>query len=184
MPNFFSLSSISLHFQTFALYAVMRFYHMVRSGVSFKINETFIELWQNSHDDSERSSTTISLCEDDDDDYCGRSADIEDNLGYSKCCHTTHLHELDDDDDDVSDEIHIFDKLHQETQFTAAADDGSDEGDSLLVGYDKNSIVSLWRERQCFNFIGCQIALGGSSEDVWYFIAGCFPHFIVVIVEL
>lgn len=112
---------------------------MVRSGVSFKINETFIELWRNSHDDSDedddnKTSTTISLYEDDDDD---------DDLGYSKCCHSTHLHH--EMDDDISEEI--YDKMrHQETKF--AADDGSDEEDSLLVVYDKNSVVSLWHENR------------------------------------
>lgn len=140
----------------------MRFYHIVRSGVSFKINETFIELWRNSHDDSEKSSTTISLC-DDDDDY-GGGEDIDDNLGYSKCCHnSTHLHE---DDDDISDEINIFDKIHQETKFTAAADDASDEGDSLLVAYDKNSVVSLWHKQRIFN--AHRIPTESFWQNVWY----------------
>lgn len=112
---------------------------MVRSGVSFKINETFIELWRNSRDDSDdddiKSSTTISQYEDEDDE--------DDNLEYSNCCHSnsTHLHEI---DEDISEEI--YDRiLHQETKFSAD-DMSGDEGDSLLVAFDKNSVISLWHE--------------------------------------
>lgn len=102
------------------MYFVMKFYHMVRSGVSFKVNETFIELWQNSYDsDDNKSSTTISFCPEDED---------EDDLGYSNCSHT---HQ-----DDVED---IF-----EDGAKRAADEASDENDSLLVAYDANSIDSLW----------------------------------------
>lgn len=112
------------------MYAVMKFYHMVRSGISFKVNETFIELWQNSYDsDDNKSSTTISFCPEDDED--------EDDLGYSNCSHT-HLDDVEDifEHEDISDTHHEGEKH--------AADEASDENDSLLVAYDANSVDSLW----------------------------------------
>lgn len=113
------------------MYAVMRFYHMVRSGISFKLNETFIELWQNSYEsDDNKSSTTISLCPDD---------DVDDDLGYSNCSHS-HVHDAEDifaSNDDISDKNH---------ERTKRSGDGSDENDSLLVAYDADSVVSLWHK--------------------------------------
>lgn len=117
--------------QTVAMYVVMKFYHMVRSGVSFKVNETFIELWQNSYEsDENKSSTTISLCPD----------DLDDDLTYFNC-DESHAHETVDifecNDGDISDKTH-------DDGAKRAADEGSDENDSLLVAYDVNSVDSLW----------------------------------------
>lgn len=115
------------------MYVVMRFYHMVRSGVSFKVNETFIELWQNSYEsDENKSSTTISLCPD----------DVDDDLGYFNC-NDSHLQDAEDifecNDGDISDKNH-------DDGAKRAADEGSDENDSLLVAYDLNSVDSLWHK--------------------------------------
>lgn len=121
------------------MYAVMRFYHMVRSGISFKVNETFIELWQNSYEsDDNKSSTTISLCPDD---------DVDDDLGYLNCARSD-LHDVEDIfeyDEDISDKHHDGAKR--------VADDGSDENDSLLVVYDANSVGSLWHKKIISNRI-------------------------------
>lgn len=106
----------------------MRFYHIVRSGITFKVNETFIELWQNSYE-SDKSSTTISFCPDDD----------EDDLGYSNLSHPRQQDVEDIFDDDISDTNFRFGAK-------CVADEASDENDSLLVAYDENSIDSLWQE--------------------------------------
>lgn len=108
---------------------------MVRSGISFKVNETFIELWQNSYEsDDNKSSTTISLCPD----------DVDDDLGYFNCS-DSHLHDAEDifecdaDNDDKNDD-----------GTKRAADEGSDENDSLLVAYDINSVDSLWHKNAIY----------------------------------
>lgn len=113
------------------MYVVMKFYHMVRSGISFKVNETFIELWQNSYEsDDNKSSTTISLCPD----------DVDEDLEYSNCG-DSQLHQAEDIfecDEDISDNDHDGRKRPTE--------DGSDENVSLLVAYDVNSVDSLWHK--------------------------------------
>ena len=104
---------------------------MVRSGISFKVNETFIELWQNSYESEEKSSTTISFCPD----------DVEDgDLGYSNLTHSN-VH-VDEDifeyNEDISDK-HL-------DSIKCAAEEGSNENDSLLVAYDIDSVDSLWHK--------------------------------------
>jgi hypothetical protein len=97
----------------------MRFYHSIRSGVSFKVNETVIELWHsNSFGTNDSKSSTISFCRDDDDD--------EEDVNV-----TSFLNE-DIFECDVDENKRI-------------ADEGSDENESLLVRYDINSDVSLWK---------------------------------------
>lgn len=114
--------------QTIAMYAVMKFYHMVRHGISFKVNETFIELWQNSYEsDDNKSSTTISLCPDEDLDYL--------NCGGSQLHHAEDIFECDED---------ISDNDCDERKCPTG--DGSDENVSLLVAYDDNSVDSLWHK--------------------------------------
>lgn len=108
------------------MYVVMRFYHMVRSGISFKVNETFIELWQNSYESEDKSSTTISFCPDDVD---------EEDLGYSNLTRSN-LH--------VAEDIFEFTDDISETNVDEPKD-GS-ENDSLLVAYDADSVDSLWHE--------------------------------------
>lgn len=108
------------------MYAVMRFYHMIRSGISFKVGEISIELWQNSYEsDDNKSSTTISFCPDD---------DADDELGFSNCSHSHYAEDIFGSDEDISDKHHV------------EAGDGSHENDSLLVAYDVDSVVSLWHK--------------------------------------
>lgn len=139
--------------QTVAMYVVMRFYHMVRSGISFKVNETFIELWQNSSFGSDdKSSTTISFCPD----------DIDDGFGY---CHRPNSHVVDDIfeyNEDISEGNNVGIKK--------AADDGSDENDSLLVAYDENSVDSVWQKRSQSTAkltFSCKQAIGLRNEFIF-----------------
>lgn len=94
---------------------------MVRSGISFKVNETVIELWQNFYESGDnKSSTTVSFCAEED----------EDNLGYSNCSRLDDVEDIFECNDDISDKKQNIKE--------------GDENDSLLVAYDKNSVVSLW----------------------------------------
>lgn len=103
------------------MFFVMRYYHMIRSGISFKVNEIAIELWQKSYDSEDnKSSTTISFC-DEDEDESGHLDNVEDIFEYN---------------DDISDK----DKdIKHPTE---------DESDSLLVAYDVDSIASMWNRRR------------------------------------
>lgn len=124
------------------MYAVVKFYHVIRSGISFKANETVIELWHSNSfgsDDDNKSSTTISLCNDDDDDddveEVNESADSN-NINVTSFTNQDIFDCFDDDDDKDRGLSHGSTKR--------AADEGSDENDSLLVDYDVASVVSLW----------------------------------------
>ncbi len=112
----------------------MRFYHSIRSGVSFKVNETVIELWHSNSFGTidSKSSTTISFCRDEDDD---------------------------------EEDVNVTSFLNQDTfeDNKRIADEGSDENESLLVRYDINSDVSLWKGRVewiwAFNVIHIQMKI-------------------------
>ncbi|KAG5683313.1 hypothetical protein PVAND_012599 [Polypedilum vanderplanki] len=88
-------------FNSIAIYAVMKFYHVIRS------------------EEENKSSTTISLCGDDDDDD-----ENELNINFEQ------------------EDIFEGDEENRE-EIKHAAEDGSDENDSLLVGYDTDSVISL-----------------------------------------
>lgn len=112
----------------------MKFYHVIRSGISFKANETVIELWHSSSfgsDDENKSSTTISLCNDDDEDE-EESADSN-NMNVTSFTN-----------DDIFDCFEDVKEDKNREEMKRAADEGSDENDSLLVDYDVDSVVSLW----------------------------------------
>lgn len=110
---------------------------MVRSGISFKINETSIELlWQDSNSEENKSSTTISFCPD----------DLDDELGYSNCSHSHYAEDIFGSNEDISDK-----NQHGKRR---VAGEGSDENDSLLVAYDADSVVSLWHK----NIIICRLS--------------------------
>lgn len=110
---------------------------MVRSGISWKTNETVIELWQNSYetDSDNKSSTTVSLCaEEDEEEY---DNDIEysntDNLEFNE---------------DIFDCESICDKNQKHVEvIKKTVGEGSDEDDSLLVAYDANSVISFWQKK-------------------------------------
>jgi hypothetical protein len=122
------------------MYAVMRYYHHIRSGISFKVNETVIELWQNSYESEDnKSSTTISFCAEED----------EDDLGYLNCSHLVDVEDIFECNDDISD---------KSRNIKQAADEGSDENDSLLVAYDMDSVVSLWH-KNIFKYRSLQVVL-------------------------
>ena len=117
-----------------AIYAVVKFYHVIRSGISYKANETVIELWHSSSfgsDNENKSSTTISLCNDDDED--------EDESPDSNNMNVTSF-----TNDDIFDCFEDAREDKNREEMKRAADEGSDENDSLLVDYDVDSVVSLW----------------------------------------
>lgn len=105
------------------MWGVMRFYNLLRIGITWKGPE-IIELWQSSSDTEKLSISQEYLTTDGyfyrttpDQRYLSTditSDDDDENPQYERCC-----------DDD--------------------AGSGSDEDDSLLVAYDSNSIVSVWQ---------------------------------------
>ena len=100
----------------------MRYYHQVRSGISFKDNDTAIELWQKFYESGDnKSSTTVSFFDEED----------EDNLGYLNCSRLDDIEDIFECNDDISDKKQNI--------------KGSDENISLLVAYDMDSVVSFWR---------------------------------------
>lgn len=128
---------------------------MVRSGISWKTNETVIELWQNSYetDSDNKSSTTVSLCaEEDEEEY---DNDIEysntDNLEFNE---------------DIFDCESICDKNQKHVEvIKKTVGEGSDEDDSLLVAYDANSVISFWQKKLLLLLI-CTVMLLKHQERV------------------
>lgn len=128
----------------------MRFYHMVRSGISWKTNETVIELWQNSYetDSDNKSSTTVSLCPDEE--------DYDNDVEYSN---TDNL----EFNEDIFDCESICDKNQKYVEvIKKTVGEGSDEDDSLLVAYDANSVISFWQK----NLLICTVMLLKHQERV------------------
>lgn len=103
------------------MWGVLRFYNLLRIGVSWKGPEV-IELWYNPSDSSKGSTGRRST----DELKTRRNHEITINIENS------------DDDDD---EVHITDDAEK------SAASGSDEDDSLLVAYDSNSVASVWHKQ-------------------------------------
>lgn len=111
------------------MWGVMRFYNLIRAGVTWKGPEV-IELWHNSNETNKTFSSlqeetklnnfNINIRDNDEDDGGNETDDI--------------LIESDNDNNDKS------------------AGSGSDEDDSLLVAYDSNSIVSVWQYNKTVKF--------------------------------
>lgn len=82
----------------------MKFYHMLRSGISWKLNETIIELWHSSYDT--KTSTTYSYCDEDNEilniDANKNESYLIDNDSYCRK-RLPPLSDNEDDDDDVND---------------------------------------------------------------------------------
>lgn len=101
------------------MWAVMRFYHLLRAGVTWKGPEV-IELWYNAKD-IENKGSFEEYDDDEDDDVSVLMCSSPDNK-----LKTVIESENEDYEDDKS------------------AASGSEEDDSLLVAYDSNSINSVW----------------------------------------
>lgn len=113
------------------MWGVMRFYNLLRIGITWKGPE-IIELWQSSSDTEKLSLSQEYLTTDG---YFYRTTSDHRYL-------STDITTDDDDDDDVDN--HPPDELCVDDD----AGSGSDEDDSLLVAYDSNSIVSVWRKQR------------------------------------
>lgn len=101
----------------------MRFYNLLRIGITWKGPE-IIELWQSSSDNEKLYSSQEYLTTD----------------GYF---YRTHKHQILQTTVTTSeDEGYGIDEQNN----ISAIGTGSDEDDSLLVAYDCNSIISVWRQ--------------------------------------
>lgn len=128
------------------MWAVMKFYHMLRSGISWKLNETIIELWHSSYDIN-KTSTTLSYCAEEGNDVKeNENLHIDGNKNESylmssdSCCRKRipQIIDNDDDCDSLSDNETSSDNEQQ-------IGDGSEENDSFLVAYDAKTIASVWQ---------------------------------------
>jgi hypothetical protein len=103
------------------MWSVIRYHHLLGSGISWKINKNIVELWQNSISDSDSEKTsTLSLCIDDGENQFGYS-----NIDITTLQSKNHWHDIGTSDSEIDDKI--FDEK--------LLGDGSDEDDSLLVIY-------------------------------------------------
>lgn len=127
--------------QSLAMWAVMKFYHMLRSGISWKMNETIIELWHSSYE--LKTSTTHSYCEDDTHDESDNlNVDANKNesylIDYDSQCRKRISKAVDDNDDDcdsLSDNEDVSDGERR-------IGEGSDEDDTFLTPY---AVASVWQ---------------------------------------
>lgn len=137
MNNFLFPSSFH---QSLAMWAVMKFYHMLRSGISWKINETIIELWHNSYD--LKTSTTHSYCEDDttNDDILNIDANKNESYlidGNNRQCRKRIPQVVDNEDD--CDSLSEHDDSEGERQIG----DGNAENDLFLTSLDATVFASV-----------------------------------------
>jgi hypothetical protein len=102
---FFFISSI----QSLAIWIVMKFYHMLRSGMSWKLNETIIELWHGSYDT--KTSTTHSFSDILDNEQEEFQLNIDANRnesfrfdGSENCCRKRLYGDNDDEEEENCDE--------------------------------------------------------------------------------
>lgn len=121
----------------------MKFYHMLRSGISWKINETIIELWHSSYD--MKTSTTHSYCEDD-------TPNENDILNIDASKNETYLIDGDshcrkrilkntDNDDDCDSLTDNEDDSDGERQIGL----GNNEDDSMLTSYEVKIVETVWQ---------------------------------------
>lgn len=141
------------------MWGVMRFYNLLRIGITWKGPEV-IELWYNLND-SDRTQTTNtssrgggcggtgsdSECflnenfDDDDDSFDYTMSDIED-------CDTDLANLEDHSPMNRSRKYRVRSQLEVIDELEKSANSGSEEDDSLLVAYDSNSVGSVWQKEQ------------------------------------
>lgn len=153
-PSFFSFS------QVLAMWGVMRFYNLLRIGVTWKGPEV-IELWYNASDSSKGSVGGLYRMEYDVSMACKRAAAAVGSKGKTRKTQrsestamtatttTTTTTTEDEDDNEHRMEfrtIKFYDPTYDDDNDDGnkSAGSGSDEDDSLLVAYDSNSISSVW----------------------------------------
>lgn len=142
------------------MWGVMRFYNLLRIGVTWKGPE-IIELWYHPSDSSKESAihnkddddVTSVLCRSSGGSGGGR---LRNRPGICEnTYHGPHNNDVeannnnnDDDDDDL-----IITDDEDDADNKSANNSGSDEDDSLLVAYDSNSVASVWHNvKSCCNF--------------------------------
>lgn len=125
--------------QSLAMWGVMRFYNLLRIGITWKGPE-IIELWQSSSD-TEKCSTSQEYITTE-----GFYYKVPDT--YSESDRDGDIIDTDDDeyDDDVERLYRHQPALVNRVMLSKQAGSGSDEDDSLLVAYDSTSIVSVWQK--------------------------------------
>lgn len=101
------------------MWAVMRFYHLLRAGITWKGPEV-IELWYNAKDIESKGSFEEYDDDDEDDDVSVLMCSSPDNKLKT-----------------------VIESENEDCEDKSAAS-GSEEDDSLLVAYDSNSINSVW----------------------------------------
>jgi hypothetical protein len=122
------------------MWSVMKFYHQIRSGVTFKHSkENIIELWQN-YTESEKSSSSDSLFSNKKPDNNCKSRKLltpsrqtNKKAGKQSYTYIIDTFDIEEPDGNASDCELLEDSLDE------------DEEDSLLVVYDSNSATSLWQ---------------------------------------
>lgn len=120
----------------------MKFYHMLRSGISWKMSETIIELWHSSYD--MKTSTTHSYCEDDtqnENDILNIDASKNESYmdGDSHCRKRIPSKLADNEDgDSVSDSEAESDEERQ-------IGDGSNEDDLFLTSHGGKAVETVWQ---------------------------------------
>lgn len=138
-----SLFSSILFSKALALWSVIRYHHLLRAGVSWKINKTIAELWHSSSTDSEESDTTMSIYFDENENQLiySNANKSSSNSSISRSYQTKvqwHDTVISKDDNEFDVDVRIDDEK--------ILGDGSDEDDSLLVIYqDVNTKTAFVR---------------------------------------
>lgn len=135
---------------------VMKFYHMLRSGMSWKLNETIIELWHGSYDTKTTTSHSYSDVLDNDEDDIQLNIDANRNKkflsnGNENCCRKRLTNGCDNDEgnefDDVDEEISSDNEFElNDHTGQKRIGNGLNENDSLL--HERIIVASsiVWRK--------------------------------------
>lgn len=147
----------------------MKFYHMLRSGMSWKLNETIIELWHSLYDAKTPTSRSYSEildneeeAEDDVDNEGILNLDANQNESFlidsrDNCCRKRISQIIDDNEegnDDDEDEDCGADSISDneyelndnEGQWCKQIGSGLKECDSLLVTCEDKSVAVVWQK--------------------------------------
>lgn len=120
--------------QALAMWSVMKFYHLIRVGVSFKYsNQNIIELWQNGYEsDSSSDSQIYPTCKD---------IEIKHRKFSTpkKTRKQNYTYIFDNFDIEEKDDGNI-----SNTELLNDSEEEEDDSSSLLAVYDSNSVTSLW----------------------------------------
>lgn len=103
------------------MWSVIRYHHLLRSGVSWKINKNIVALWHNSLSDTDSDKTsTLSLAIDDNDNCLDYS-----NSSVKSTSRSIQWLDFGTSDSEIDEEMKVDDEK--------ILGEGSDEDNSLLV---------------------------------------------------